>query len=139
MEKLIVVAGVLHLAIAVSSLAIPRALNWREKLRGLDPFMRHLFWVYAGFVWGVNVMFGLIAVAHAHTLVSGQPLARWMCGFVALYWLARLAVQWLVFDVRTVATRWWEMAGYHALTAAFIFFVVVFGCSALFLPTEVMP
>jgi hypothetical protein len=139
LEMLIVMAGVVHLAIAASSLAIPCVLNWREKLRGLDPFMRQLFWVYAGFVWGVNVMFGLILIAQAKVLTSGHPLARWMCAFAAVYWLARLVVQWLVFDMRSLTTRWWERASYHALTVAFIFLAGILGYSALFQQMEVVP
>lgn len=137
LEILIAMGGFAHLAIAISSLAIPVALKWREKLRGLDPFMRQLFWVYAGFVWGVNVMFGLVSLTQAAGLASGESLSRSVCGMVAAYWLARLMVQWFVFDVRPLVTRWWERAGYHALTVAFVFFVAVYGYAAIFGSSEV--
>ena len=66
------------------------------------------------------------------TLVAaGSPLARAFCGFVAFFWLARLAVQFFVFDASEFLTTWWLKLGYHALTLGFIALPVPYALVAL--------
>ena len=124
-------AGALHFAILTASALVPRTLRWRENLAPLPPFLRRLFWVYGAFIVGVIIGFGALALALAPALAAGSPLARSFCGFVALFWLARLAVQWFVFNPEPYLTSTLLRVGYHALTAAFLFLCAVYGWAAL--------
>ena len=51
-------AGLTQIAIAASSLAIPRLLHWREETAGLVPLTRQVFWTYAGYIFATNLAFG---------------------------------------------------------------------------------
>jgi hypothetical protein len=129
-KTLIWIGGLVQLGIVGAALWVPRVMNWRQLLAPLHPFMRRLFWVYAAFIMGVNLCFGAISVTQAGALASGGSLSRLICGFIALYWLARLAVQLFVFDVRPLVRSRLVMFGHYMLTAAFIYLAAVYGWAA---------
>jgi hypothetical protein len=98
----------------------------RRHLAGLPVFLRQLFYVYLGFIGGTLAALGIFTLACASQLASGELLGRWFCAFAALFWLARLAVQLFVFDVRPYLTNGWLRLGYHVTTVVFIGLVVLF-------------
>jgi len=124
-------AGALHFAVLVASALTPRALDWRGNLARLHPFLRSLFWVYGSFIVLVIISFGTVTLMFTPRLAAGDPFARAFASVVAVFWLARLAVQLFVFDARPFLTNWFYKTGYHALTLVFILFVAVFGYAAL--------
>jgi hypothetical protein len=74
----------------------------------------------------VIVGFGLLSVLFAGELVTGTPLARGVCLFIALFWAARLIVQFFVFDAKPYLNSAFLKAGYHGLTVVFIYHAVVY-------------
>lgn len=130
LEILLRLAGMLHLAILLASFLTPRALDWRKNLALLHPFLRRLFWVYGAFIVLVIVNFSILTLAHADAMAAGIPTARALCGFIAVFWLARLAVQLFVFEPRPFLSNWFYKIGYHGLTAVFSYFVLVYGWAA---------
>ncbi|MDB6064424.1 MAG: hypothetical protein JWR26_632 [Pedosphaera sp.] len=132
LEILLRIAGILHFGILIASASTPRALDWRNNLASLHPFLRRLFWVYGVFIVLVIISFGVITLTHGRDLAIGSPLARAMCAFIGVFWLARLFVQFFVFDARPFLTNWFYKIGYHGLTGAFLYFVLVYGRAALF-------
>lgn len=112
--------GLVHFSILIASAMVPRVLDWKTHLAPLHPFLRRLFWVYGVFIVMTITGFGAISLGCAPELAAGSPLARAFCGFVAFFWLARLAVQFFVFDASEFLTTWWLKLGYHALTLGFI-------------------
>ena len=56
-----------------------------------------------------------------------------MCHFIALFWAARLVVQFFVFDAKPYLKTTLLKAGYHGLTVVFIYIAVIYGLAA-FLP-----
>jgi hypothetical protein len=132
LELLLLAAGLGHFAILCASVQVPRVLNWQRELAPLHPFLRRLFWVYGVFIVMVIVGFGTLTVLHAGAMASGEPVARSLCAFIAIFWLVRLAVQGVVFDARPFLTNAWLTAGYHLLTLGFVALVIVYGWAALF-------
>ena len=131
MKSLLLVGGLLHFVILIASALTPRVLDWRRNLAALDPFLRRLFWVYGSFIVLVIVSFGIVTLFHADELASGAPLPRSVCGIIAIFWLARLAVQFFVFDAKPFLTTTFLRLGYHGLTLLFIGLVLIYGCAAL--------
>jgi hypothetical protein len=131
LEIFLRLAGVLHFGILVASALTPHALEWRKSLAPLHPFLRRMFWVYGAFIVLVIVNFGLLTLAQTDAMVAGLPIARALCGFIALFWLARLGVQLFVFDARPFLTNWFYKLAYHGLTVVFIYFVIIYGWAAL--------
>jgi len=130
MKLILQLGGALHFAILIASALTPRVLDWRTNLAPLNPFLRRLFWVYGFFIVLVIVSFGTITLLHAEVLAAGTPLARSLCAVIAIFWLARLAVQFFVFDARPFLTNALLRLGYHSLTLAFIALVLIYGWAA---------
>ena len=130
-ELLLRLGGLVHCSILVASALVPRVLDWRGRLAGLHPFLRRLFWVYGVFIVLTIVGFGAISLGCAAELAAGTPLARAFCAFVAVFWLARLGVQFFVFDASEFLTTWWLRAGYHLLTLIFTALPIPYALVAL--------
>jgi len=131
MKTWLIIGGVLHFVILIASGLTPRLLDWRTNLATLHPFLRRLFWVYGSFIVLVIVSFGTLTVLRADELASSIPLARAVCAIIALFWLARLLVQFFVFDARPFLTTTFRRVGYHGLTFLFSALVFIYGCAAL--------
>lgn len=131
MKSLLYVGGGLHFVILIASALAPRVLDWRSNLSALNPFLRRLFWVYGAFIVLMIVSFGIITLVHTDELASSTPLARTVCAVIAIFWLARLVVQFFVFDARPFLTTTFLRLGYHGLTLLFTALVLIYGCAAL--------
>jgi hypothetical protein len=147
MKLLLQVAAVLQVSILIASALTPRVFDWRKNLAVLHPFLRKLFWVYGVFIVMVIVAFAALTFLHADAMAAREPVARSLCVFIAIFWGARLFVQFAVFDLNSVvATALCRRAGasterggyipllrfgYYALTIIFAFLVLVYGKAAL--------
>ena len=127
---LIQIAGLLHLGLMCAGALMPRAVNLREHLAALPPFIRRLFLVYFSFIALLLVSFGLISFFYADALAAGTPLARALCIFLLVFWTVRLVAAAFVFDVRPYLTSWFYRAGYHATNLVFVYLVAVYGLAA---------
>lgn len=128
---LLELAGIMHLGLMCAGALMPRAVNLREHVAVLPPFIRRLFWVYYAFIGLCLVSFGTITITFAGTLAAGGGLARAMCAFMALFWTVRLIAATLIFDVRPYLTNPLWRLGYHATNIVFIYLPVVYAWAAL--------
>jgi len=126
----ITLAGVGQLGVLVASSLVPFQLNWKGELSVLSRLHRQMYWVYGGYVVLAIIAFGLISLLNARELASGSGLARGLCGYVAVFWGARVALQ-AVFDAKEHLTAWWLKCGYHLLTVLFASFTVIYGFAAV--------
>ena len=131
MKTWLLVGGLLHFVILIASALTPRVLDWRTNLAALHPFLRRLFWVYGYFIVLVIISFGALTLLNVDALASGAALPRSVCAMIALFWLARLGVQFFVFDARPFLTTPFLRLGYHGLTLLFIALVFIYGSAAL--------
>jgi len=119
-------AGLMHLGLVCAGALMPRAVNLRNNLAALPPFIRRLFWVYYTFIGLCLVSFGVMTFTFAGTLAAGGGLARALCIFLALFWTIRLVAATFVFDVRPYLTNNLWRLGYHATNIVFIYLPVVY-------------
>lgn len=131
MKLLLQLAAAVQLLILIASALTPRILDWRKNLAVLHPFLRKLFWVYGVFIVMVILAFATLTFRHADAMAAREPVARSVCVFIAVFWGARLFVQFAIFDVRPFLTNWIYQIGYHALTVLFALLVLVYGKAAL--------
>jgi hypothetical protein len=130
MKTLLVLAGLGQLLLAVTSLALPSLLGWREQTARLGDFTRRVFWTYAGYILGTNLFLGGVSMALAEELLARGPLARAFAGYVAAYWGARLVIQLVAY--RPVAPRGpWFLAADWTVTAVFAAWTALYGFVAL--------
>src|SRR5687768_15258972 len=105
LQTLILVAGLLHFGILIASALTPGVLAWGTELRKLSPLSRNLVWVHGWFIVLIIAGFGAVSLLHAADLAHGPRLARSVCAFIALFWAARLGVQFFVFDASPYLNR----------------------------------
>jgi hypothetical protein len=132
MKTLLQFAAALQLSILIASALTPRVLHWRENLAALQPFLRNLFWVYGIFIVLVIIAFASLTFRHADAMASGQPVARSLCAFIAVFWAMRLVVQLTIFDARPFLTNTFYKVGYHTLTIVFAALILIYGAAAAF-------
>lgn len=126
-RTLLQTAGVGQLALVLGSLAIPRILRWQEDTGRLRPLTRQVFWTYAGYIWATNLCFGLLSVGAPDWLLDRSPLAGVVAGYIALYWAARLVIQFAYFDRGAMPEGLVPRLGEAALVGLFVFLTLVYG------------
>lgn len=129
LPNLIFAAGIGQLCVLGASALVPLRLRWREVFAPLPRLHRQMYWVYGGYVVLAIVAQGLVSAACSAELAGGSGLARGVCGYMAVFWGIRLALQG-VLDVKEHLTRWWLAAGYHLLSVLFAYFTAVFALAA---------
>jgi len=104
MEVLVRLAGIAQLALCVASVFLPRALHFRDGLRSAPPLMRHMFWTYAGYIFAINLAIGLLSTLSPRLLLDGSMLAALVASFIAVYWGARMIIQFISFGLDAAET-----------------------------------
>lgn len=131
LESFLLLAGGGQLALAAVSLAIPRVLGWRQETARLAPLTRRVFWLYAAYIWGFNVSFGLLSLLAPGWLVDGSPLAASVSAFIALYWGVRLVAQFAWFERSAVPQGARYRLAEVALTLLFVYLTLVYAAAFL--------
>lgn len=129
LAPLVLLAGLSQLALVVGSLAIPRQLGFREKLRATTPLIRQMFWVYAGYTFATNLAFGLVSTLAVDALLDRSPLAAAVCGFICVYWASRVIVQWTYFDVSELPRTPFNQLARFTLEALFVALTLVYAAA----------
>ena len=130
-------------ALSIASFWIPKALGWREKLAGLTPLMRELWWTYSLYVWSSHVFFAVLALGFGDWLMSRTGPATAMSIFMLLWWSVRLWLQFFGFDLREIEGSKANRVAKHLLTLLFVGLVVLYGglvaWNAGWTPAQEMP
>jgi len=129
LRALVVLAGLGQIVLSLASLAIPRVLRFREETAKLRPLLRQMFWTYAGYILGMNLSFGLLSALGPGWLLDGSPLATAVTGFIAVYWTARVVIQFTYFDRSDAAAGTHVRLAETGLVALFVYLVLVYGAA----------
>ncbi len=121
LEPAVRLAGLGQLALAAASTAIPYVLRWKTETAALRPLLRQLFWIYAGYILGFHIAFGLVSSLAPGWLLDGSGLATAVTGFIATYWSVRLVLQFVYLDRSDAPKGPWFSAAEAALVSLFVF------------------
>ncbi|TDE12789.1 hypothetical protein [Dyadobacter psychrotolerans] len=97
-QTFLFVAGISQVILVIGSLAIPKVLNWESELKNVQTLIRQMFWTYAAYILVINLCFGLLSVFAFTELTDKSLLAKVVTGFIAVYWISRVLIQFLYFD-----------------------------------------
>lgn len=122
------IAGGVQLAIALSNFWVPGILHYRENIAKLDPMVRQVFVVHSIYLVLVLLGFSGLCLFYAPQLAGSAPLGRGLSGFLAVFWLLRVGLQFGYYDR---ATRARYRLGDAAYTLAISSLGVVFTVAAL--------
>ncbi|SDJ70261.1 hypothetical protein SAMN04487898_10438 [Pedobacter sp. ok626] len=124
--NLIFFAGIAQIALVFGSLAIPAMLNWKTELVKVSLLIKQMFWTYAAYILVINLCFGVLSVFAIRELLNGSLLALLICGFIAVYWISRVLIQFLYFDRKSFPKGKIYMAGEFMLVVLFVFLSIVY-------------
>ena len=124
-------ASLSYLGLLTAGILMPGVVGLRQHLLALPTFVRQLFWVYYAFIGLSLICFGLGTFLLAEHLASGTPLARAVCGFLALFWSLRFVAGTVVLDLSPYLTNRWRRAGLAAANLVFVCLPVIYGWVAL--------
>ncbi len=127
LETGLAVAGWSLVALCVGSLWIPQVLGWRDRLRGLPPLMREMWWTYSAYVWASHAFFAVLALGFGDWLMGGSGAATAMSSFMYIWWAVRLWLQFFGFDLSEAESSRGKRVAKHLLTALFIGLVALNG------------
>jgi hypothetical protein len=127
---LLVLAGLSQIGLVAVSPLIPRLLHWREEVAKLRPLTRQVFTVYAFYILGTNLAFGLLSALRPGWLLGGSGLARAVASFIALYWGARVIIQFTYYDRKDAPPGLVFRLGEAMLVILFLFLTLVYGLAA---------
>jgi hypothetical protein len=98
MVALLRIAGVVHLIILGANFAISGILDFKRELAKVSPIMRQIFVVHHAYIMFILALFAALCLGFPEDLAGASPLGTFLCGFMALFWLARLPVQFFFYD-----------------------------------------
>lgn len=123
-------AGLAQIALVIGSIAIPRILNWRGELEKVQTLIKQMFWTYAAYILVINLCFGLVSIFCYRELSGGSILAIMLTAFIAVYWIARILIQFFYFDRTAFPKSLWHKLGEVALVTLFVFLSIVYSWAA---------
>ena len=127
---LLKLSSLTYLGLLAAGLLMPRVVGLPGHIRSLPKFIRQLFWVYYSFIGLCLVGFGLGTFIFAEELASGAPLARAICGFLAVFWTVRFIAGTFVFDLRPYLTSLWRRIGLSAANLVFTALPLIYAWAA---------
>jgi len=125
--QLLMVAGIGQIGLVLGSTLVPRLLGWRDELEKVSPMIKQMFWVYAIYIFMTNLSFGLLSVLVPEILSDGTMLAAIVTGFISVYWISRLFIQFFYFDRKNFPSGKHYRLGEAALVVLFVFLSAVYG------------
>ena len=132
LELLLRLAGIGQIVLVVlSPFVIPRALGWSAELAKLRPLTRQTFWTYAAYILCFNLSFGLVSAFAPRLLIDGSRLGLFVSAFIALYWAARVVIQFTYYDRSAAPPGRIFALGEWALVALFVFLTAVYAAATL--------
>jgi len=125
-QQLVWQAGLAQIALSLGSLLVPQVLGWKIELAKTRPLIKQMFWTYAAYILCINLAFGLISLLDSRELTNGTPLAASVTGFIAVYWISRVLIQFFYFDRKDFPTGKWHLAGEFVLVSVFVLLSIVY-------------
>ena len=89
-----------HLLILIASFQAPVRLGWKADIAKLARFNQKIFWVYGCYILLCIVSFAAATWGLHDEFLAGEPAARCVAGFIAVFWTIRVLVDIFWYDHR---------------------------------------
>jgi hypothetical protein len=131
MNTLLVLSGAGFFLLSLAMLALPCVLDYRNELARVSPLIRQVFCTYSVYIWATNLCFGLLSAFAPGWLLDGSPLARAVCGYIAVYWGARIVLQFAYYDRSVPAVSLFRRVAEVLLVTGFACWTALYGTIAV--------
>jgi hypothetical protein len=88
------IIGVLLVLLALLHLYFPKYFDWKRDFRSVSMINRQMFYVHSFFIAFVVFLMGILCLTSTEDLVT-SPFGKRICLGLALFWTARLFIQFL--------------------------------------------
>jgi hypothetical protein len=122
------IAGLMHVVLTLLNFVLPRELRYRENLSKVAPIIRQIFVVHSVYITLILLGFAGLCFGFAGELTGGSAIGRLLSGFMAGFWLLRVAIQRFYYDAELKRQR---RALDVAFTLVFAYLGVVFAIAAM--------
>ena len=109
MELHLQIIGTLLIILAVAHLRFPKYFNWKQELHSLSIINRQMMYVHALFIAIVLFLLGLLCITSSKELIA-TTFGRRISFGVAMFWLARLYVQFFGYSSKIWTGKSFETA-----------------------------
>ena len=124
-------AAICHLLVLIASFQVPARLGWRDDIPKLTRFNQKVFWVYGFYILLCIVSFAALTWRLHDEFLAGEPAARGLAGFIAVFWTVRVLVDICWYDHRDWPTGNALVTGHALVTSLFLALATVYWFSAL--------
>lgn len=126
LEWLLRAAGVSLIGLSLLHFAFPRRFRWREELAAISLLNREIFYVHTFFVCLTVAGMGLLCALAPGALTERTTLGVWVSAGGALFWAARLYIQFFVYSASHWRGRHFERNVHVAFSLLWTFYTGVF-------------
>ena len=119
-------AGAGHFCVLGASVQVPARLGWKEDLPKLTPFNRKLMIVYSGFTVLTIAAFGVLTLLLHQEMRHGERAATALAVFIAVYWTARIAVDFFYYENKDWPKGLQFAVGHVLLTSLFFALAITY-------------
>jgi membrane associated rhomboid family serine protease len=130
--QIVFIAGLGQIALVFGSMAVPKVLGWEAALSSVHPLIRQMFWTYSAYIFTINLCFGLISALDYGDITNGTHLAGLLTGFIAVYWISRVLIQFFYFDRANFPIGKWHKLAEVALVSLFVFLSIVYSTACYY-------
>lgn len=123
----ITMAGMIQLLILVTAAFAPKVVDWEKNLSSSDPFFKSLVWTYGFFICLTVLSIALFSIFKSELLTNGNQAGKYICGFISIFWFARLFIQFFIFKTPEFLKTGPMKFGYNTLTLAFLYLTITYG------------
>jgi hypothetical protein len=119
LSQAIYAAVVGHLVVLIASFQVPARLGWKEDIPKLTRFNQKIFWVYGFYILLCIVSFAALTWRLHDAFLAGEPAARCVACFIAVFWTIRVLVDVFWYDHRDWPQGNALVAGHALVTSLF--------------------
>lgn len=119
-----------HLVVLTASFQVPHRLGWKQDFAKLERFNQKIFWVYGFYILLCILGFAGLTWRLHDEFLRGELTARWLAGFIAVFWTVRVLIDVFWYDHRDWPRGNALVAGHALVTCLFCSLATVYWFAA---------
>jgi len=120
-----------HLLVLVAGLQLPARLDWKHDTPKLTRFNQKIFWMYGFYILLCIVTFAVLTWRLHDSFLAGDPAARGLAIFIAIFWTGRILADIFWYDHTDWPPGNALVAGHALLTSLFCTLATIYWFTAL--------
>ena len=131
LSNAIYAAAIGQFLVLIASFQAPVRLGWKDDIPKLTRFNQKVFWVYAFYILLCIVSFAVLTWRLHDSFLAGEPVARSLAAFIAIFWTVRVLVDVFWYDHRDWPGGNSMVAGHAMITSLFSTLAGIYWITAL--------